>query len=316
MRADHRTKVFCITTVATERFHQHGDAGPVLHHQFQHHLVEVRPMIPAVATRDMDDLLSRFRLTVIASIEMKTGAIEVSKARRQAQPFSGGGGYQTVEFGHPVGIERIQGPAQGIIIEMRGFDARRNQPLGGLMLKKHGHEVELLIHKAEAVEHHRLDGAPHRDNARFWTLLRSMVNDMANTQLFEHPSDKTQMIQDFTAVGAWHRHLLPSGDSTALLKLLKCNRGTAECRVVPSSVQVSASYALVAATPACPADCWNDASNSFMAAVVSWTAEACSTAVRSCSSVVAVSWAAVVVMVVILVRRVMVSRLAIHRPRR
>jgi hypothetical protein len=53
-----------------------------------------------------------------------------------------------------------------------------------------------------------------------------------------------------------------------------------------------------------------------MAAVVSWTAEACSTAVRSCSSVVAASWVAVVVMVVILVRTVVVSRLAIHRPRR
>jgi hypothetical protein len=32
-------------------------------------------------------------------------------------------------------------------------------------------------------------------------VLRGMVNDMAHTKLFEHPSDKTQVVQDVTAVG-------------------------------------------------------------------------------------------------------------------
>ena len=41
-------------------------------------------MIPAVATRDMDDLGVRDLVTVIAAIEMETGAIEMRKARRKA----------------------------------------------------------------------------------------------------------------------------------------------------------------------------------------------------------------------------------------
>jgi len=83
-----------------------------------------------------------------------------------------------------------------------GFYARGHEPLGRFVVKKRRHEGELLIHETQAVEHHGLDGGAHGHNTGLWILLRGLVNDRANPQLFEHLCNKTRVIQHFTAVGA------------------------------------------------------------------------------------------------------------------
>ena len=71
--------VLRITAIATERFHQHRNAGLVFDDQIQHHLVEVGPMIAAIAPGDVNDLFGGLLVTVIAAIDMEAGAIEMGE---------------------------------------------------------------------------------------------------------------------------------------------------------------------------------------------------------------------------------------------
>jgi hypothetical protein len=77
-------------------------------------------MIPAVPPGDVHDLGFGFFVAVVASIDMKARAIQMAKAGYEPQALRSGGGNQAVEFGHPVGIEGLQGPAEGIIVELLG----------------------------------------------------------------------------------------------------------------------------------------------------------------------------------------------------
>jgi hypothetical protein len=119
--------------VATERFHQDGNACLMLHHQLQHDVVEVRPMIPAVTSGNVHNLVLRLFVAVVTSIDMKARAIEMSKAGREAQALGSGRGNEAVEFGHSIGIEGLQGPPQGVIVELFGNNAGRNQSVGGVI---------------------------------------------------------------------------------------------------------------------------------------------------------------------------------------
>jgi cytochrome b len=69
----------------------------VLDNQVQHHLVELRAMIPAGATRDVHDRLCGLLITVIAAIHVKAGAIEMRKSRGEPKTLRSGGGNETVE---------------------------------------------------------------------------------------------------------------------------------------------------------------------------------------------------------------------------
>ena len=80
-------------------------------------------MIPTVAPGDVHDLLLGLLVTVVAPIDMKTGAIEMGKARRQAQALGSGRGNEAVEFRHASSIEGIQGPTEGVIVELLGSNA-------------------------------------------------------------------------------------------------------------------------------------------------------------------------------------------------
>jgi hypothetical protein len=72
-------------------------------------LVEVWTMIAAVATRDVNHLCIRLLSTVVAAIDMKTGAIEMGKGRRQPKALCRRGGNETVECRDPVVIEQSKG---------------------------------------------------------------------------------------------------------------------------------------------------------------------------------------------------------------
>jgi hypothetical protein len=64
-------------------------------------------MIPAVALGHVDDLFVGFLATVIPAIPRETGAIEMGKRGRQPETLRCCRGKKTVEFGDPLGLERL-----------------------------------------------------------------------------------------------------------------------------------------------------------------------------------------------------------------
>ena len=194
MLMDNVAKLFPITAIATERLHQHGNPRLVFNDQLQHDLVEIRAMISAIALGDVHDVLRGLIVAVIATIDMETGAIEMRKARRQAQALSGCGSKEAVEFRHPIVVERIQSPTEGVIVELCRSHTRRNEPIGGFILEEPGDEVEGLIDKSQPIEHHRFDGLTHREVPQFRVLLGRLIEDIANGEFVEHASDKAEVV--------------------------------------------------------------------------------------------------------------------------
>src|SRR5262245_45497334 len=107
MVRDELPEVGRITAIPTEGLHQHGNASLVFDHQIEHHLVQVWPLIPTVAAGDVNDVLIRLLVTVVAAIDMKTRTIEMGKARRQAQARGSGRGNEAVELRDASRIEGI-----------------------------------------------------------------------------------------------------------------------------------------------------------------------------------------------------------------
>ena len=122
--ADQFTQAVRITAMTTERRQQEGAPSLGLDHQLQQHLVQVGPMLPTLAPGPVKDLCIGFPVTVIAPVDMDTGALARRKARRHAYALSGGGGHETIECHHPIVIEGIQGTTEGIIIALCGDHAR------------------------------------------------------------------------------------------------------------------------------------------------------------------------------------------------
>jgi hypothetical protein len=183
-----------LTAIATQRLPQDRNAGVVLDHQLQHHVGEVRPMIPAVASGDVHDLRIGLFLTVITAVDVKAGAIEVGTGRGPSQTLGRRGGQETVACRDPVVIEGIQGTTEGIIMELCRGDAGRHESRGGLMLQAPGDAVERLVDQPQAIEHHRFDGFPDGEVSHFRVLLRRFVYDVAYTKFVKHARDEAKVI--------------------------------------------------------------------------------------------------------------------------
>src|SRR2546429_8889668 len=128
MLADDLANVSRITTVATKRWHQDGNAGLVLDNQVEHHLVQVGSMISAVTAGAVNDLCLGRLVALVAAIDMEAGAIQMGEAGAKPSAPRSRGCNKTVEFRDAIGIERIQSPAQRVIIQMPGFDAGGQKP--------------------------------------------------------------------------------------------------------------------------------------------------------------------------------------------
>ena len=136
-----------------------------------------------------------------------------------------------MECGQPRLVQRIEGAPEGGIIEMTGLHAGGNEARERLVLEKMGHEGELLVEKAQTVEHHGFDRMTGGHNPHFRVLLRRLINDLRNAELFKHSRDQTQVIEglravrlrlgrDVRAVRVSHRLLLGRGDCSDPQKLL------------------------------------------------------------------------------------------------
>jgi len=81
-------------------------------------------MLSAVPAGDVHALLRWLLIAVVASIDLNARAIARGTARRKAQALGSGCRQEAVECGHPVGIEGLQGPTEGIIIALVGGHTR------------------------------------------------------------------------------------------------------------------------------------------------------------------------------------------------
>ena len=91
-------------------------------------------------------------------------------------------------------VERIEGPPEGVIIEMAGLHTRGNQARDRFMLEKMRDEGPLLVEKAQPVEHHGFDGMAGSHNPQFRVLLRRLINDLRDAEFCKHACDETQVI--------------------------------------------------------------------------------------------------------------------------
>src|SRR5215475_2603382 len=88
---------------------------------------------------------------------------------------------------------------------MASLDRRSDAPRGRFILEKVGHQVQLLIHKAEPIEDHRRDRLACGHETHFWVLLDRFINDFSNAECVQHARDKAQVISDLGAVRRWLR---------------------------------------------------------------------------------------------------------------
>src|SRR5687768_11347717 len=158
MRHDYLPKLAAIVRIAAEGFHQHGDTGLVFDEQLQHHLIEVRPMITAIAWGDRNDRCLWLRRTVIAPIDMEARGVEMGKPGRHAQTVRGFSRDTTIKWGDARRVKGIETTAQHIIIQGSRLKPWPHQLCCRLVLEKARDHVEWLIHEPEAVEDQRFDG--------------------------------------------------------------------------------------------------------------------------------------------------------------
>jgi hypothetical protein len=192
-----------ITTLATPGLQPQRETGLRLHDPCQPPLVEVRAMSPPLAVGHVDDLFVGGRLAVRAAIDMATCRIE--RGERGCQPQTRGrrSGNEAVEGCQSRRVQRIQGAPEGVLIEMTGWHAGRNEASEGFILDKMGHERELLGETAQTIEPHGLDRMAGSHKPRFRVLLRRLIKDCSDAEFFKHPRDQTHMIEDLGTGRVW-----------------------------------------------------------------------------------------------------------------
>jgi hypothetical protein len=70
----------------------------------------------------------------------------------------------------------------------------------GLILEEHRDQVQGLIHKPQAIKHHRFDGFADGKVSHLRVLMGGVIDDLTNAKFIEHASDKAKVVQDFATV--------------------------------------------------------------------------------------------------------------------
>jgi hypothetical protein len=74
------------------------------------------------------------------------------------------------------------------------LNAWGNETRERLILEKMGHEIELLVDEAQAVQDHDFDRMTYGYQTHFRILLGSLINDLGDAEFFEHTCDKAKVI--------------------------------------------------------------------------------------------------------------------------
>ena len=131
---------------------------------------------------------------------METRRIKMRECGRQPQTPGRRRGNEAVEFRHTTVVKHIQRTTERVIMKMVSLNAGGDKARDRLILEKMGDEVELLVEKAQTVEHHGFDRMASGHNPHFGVLLRRLINDLSNAKFFKHPRNQPQVIQDLRTV--------------------------------------------------------------------------------------------------------------------
>jgi len=141
------------------------------------------------------DLFVGGMVTVLAAIARETGAIEMRQAGGKAQTRGRRGRHETGACGDAIIIERLYSPAEEIIIERLGFDQHGCQESReGFVREKPRHQIEWLVHQAEAVEDNRVDDIARGHEPRVWMWSGYAVNDLTHAECLAPTRDKAHMV--------------------------------------------------------------------------------------------------------------------------
>jgi len=150
-------------------------------------------VISTIASDDGHDLLVQELVTVVESVNMEAGRVEMRLGGDESQPLGSTHRNQTVEFGHTIGIEGIQGTPQGVVIELGRGHPRRNESRRGLIMEEAGDQIKRMIDKPQAIEHHRFDSLLDSEVSHFWGLLGRLIENCTDTEFIEHARNKAEM---------------------------------------------------------------------------------------------------------------------------
>ena len=130
----------------------------VRHSQCPHDLLDVRPLRPALTSGDWHDRCRGCLIPVFESLATHARRVEMDPAGGKNHALRSGCRKNAVEFGHPSGRERFQGPAEGFIVALE-----RGQPgrhvLGGGLIEQTSDNAEVVYDLAmirELVRNNRL----------------------------------------------------------------------------------------------------------------------------------------------------------------
>ena len=130
-------EVVRVTTIAIEGLHQHGNTAWCS--TIKSSITWLRSgRWSHVAAGDVNDMLPRLLITVIAAIDMEARTVEMGERGCQAQTLGRRGGNEAVEFGHANGVRRIESSPERVIVEMARLNAGGNEARERLLWKKWG----------------------------------------------------------------------------------------------------------------------------------------------------------------------------------
>jgi hypothetical protein len=198
--ANRLATVLTRTAVATARLPQERNARLMRPAELRHDVGEGRPLRSAVPSRHMTALCLRRLVAVVPPITLQARASERGNAGRTAQARGRGSGYEAVACGDPRGLERLQGPPEGVIVARCGSHPGRHEAGGGVILGQPGDEGERVIPHPQAIEHHRVDGVTHGEVPPVRVWLRRSVEDVAHAEVVEQASHKAEVVQHLAAV--------------------------------------------------------------------------------------------------------------------
>src|SRR6056297_1116667 len=120
-------------------------------------------------------------ITVVAAVDMEARCIEMSVASTEPQAGHGLLTEQCKQFADPEGMKCVECFAQGVVMEVFGSNAWRNQALGWFVRKEVRAQVQAPVGETEAVENHGFDGLADTDLALCVVLLDKLIDAFDNS---------------------------------------------------------------------------------------------------------------------------------------
>ena len=166
----------CVRGIAVPAFAQNGDTPILGHHECQHHLLPVRPVISGVAMGDGNGVLIPFGN--VCTAEGKAGRVEMIAAQVDAFLGTDRQGQLLKQQVAAIGVGRIERATELKALEHLGAHACTQQQIEGFASKKLGGQGQRSVAKPEAIQNHPSYGFAGCDG--FWCIGHETGIDQRN----------------------------------------------------------------------------------------------------------------------------------------